>query len=133
MVENKIKEYFTNKADIAAVYLFGSYANGHAHPGSDVDLAILFGNRDRDIVNQRLEEIQIQLSRKLRIDLHLTALNFAGEVLLKQILKKGHCLIVNDSRIFIYFTMNALTRIVDFQFYLEKMQSAMTRRVLRGL
>jgi hypothetical protein len=60
-------------------------------------------------------------------------MDFAGEVLLKQILKNGRCLIVNDSKTLANFTMDALTKIADFQYYLNKMQSAMTRRVMEGL
>ena len=133
MIENQIKNYFTNKADIAAVYLYGSHASGNVQPGSDVDIAILFGNCDREIVNKRLEKFHIELSRNLRKDLHLIAMDFADEVLLKQILKKGRCLIVNDSKKLTYFTMYALTKIADFQYYLKKMQSAMARRVTEGL
>ncbi len=133
MIENQIKDYFSNKRDIVAVYLFGSYARGHNQPGSDVDIAVLFGNPDREVVNRRIEKIHVELSRILRKDLHLIALDFAGELLLKQILKKGRCLMVNDSKSLAYFTMKALTRIVDFQYYLQKMQSAMTRRVTKGL
>ena len=133
MIETQIKNYFTNKAGIAAVYLYGSCASGQVHPGSDVDIAILFGNRDRVSLNQRLEEFHVELSRILKKDLHLTALDFSGEVHLKQILKKGRCLIVNDSKTLAYFTMEALTKIADFQYYLNKMQSAMTRRIREGM
>ena len=133
MTENQIKSYFTDKADIAAVYLYGSHASGIVHPASDVDIAILFGSLDRDIVHQSLEKYHVELSRILRKDLHLIAMDFANEVLMKQILKKGRCLVVNDSKKQTYFTMHALTKIADFQYYLKKMQSAMARRVMEGL
>jgi predicted nucleotidyltransferase len=133
MIEEKIQEHFTNKPGIAAVYLYGSYAKGQVRHESDVDIAILFGNRDRDIVNKRLEKIHVELSRCLRKEIHLTALDFAGEMLLKQILKSGRCLIVNDTEALKYFTMNALSKILDFQYYLNKFQSAMVRRVMEGL
>jgi len=132
MLENLIKDYFSNKADIVAVYLYGSHATGNVRTGSDVDIAILFGNCDRDFVNKKLEKVHIELSRRLRKDLHLTALDFAGELLLKQILKKGRCLIVKDSKALRYFTMHALSRILDFQYHLEKSKSAMTRRIIGG-
>ena len=37
MFGKKITNYFENNADIVAVYLFGSYANGKARPCSDID------------------------------------------------------------------------------------------------
>ena len=130
MIEKQIKNYFINNADIVAVYLYGSYANGKVHPGSDVDIALLFGKRDRDLVYDCLEQFHVELSRNLRKDLHLVAMDFAGEVLLKQILKNGRCLIVNDPKTLANFTMDALSKIADFQYYLNKMQSAMTRKVM---
>jgi len=55
-------------------------------------LAILFDSRDQVMINRRLEKYLIDLSRILRKDTHLTAMNFASEELLKQIFKKGKCL-----------------------------------------
>ena len=36
-----LEEIFCQYADVQAVYLFGSHATGHTHPGSDLDLAIV--------------------------------------------------------------------------------------------
>jgi len=113
--------------------LFGSYANGNARPCSDLDLAILFGSRDRVIINRRLEQYLIDLSRILRKDAHLTATNFASEELLKQIFKKGNCLIVNDSKKLAYFTMIAYSKIVNFHYYRDQFQAGIVRKVMEGI
>jgi predicted nucleotidyltransferase len=112
--EKKITNYFENKEDIVAVYLFGSYATGNARPCSDLDLAILFDTRDRNIINRRLDKYLIDLSRIMRKDTHLTAMNFASEELLKQIFKKGNCLMVKDSKKLAYFTMTAYAKILNY-------------------
>ena len=88
-IHENITKFFENKKDIVAVYLFGSYADGKERISSDVDLAILFDDRDREAVNQRLDEYLVALSKSLRKDLHLTAMDSASEELLKQIFKKG--------------------------------------------
>ena len=88
MFEKKITSYFENKVDIIAVYLFGSYASGKVRSCSDMDLAILFDSRDRVMINRQLDKCLIDLSRILRKDTHLTAMNFASEELLKQIFNK---------------------------------------------
>ena len=133
MFENKITNYFGNKEDIVAVYLFGSYATGNSRPCSDIDLAILFDSRDRVMINRRLDKYLIDLSRILRKDIHLTAMNFASEELLKQIFKKGHCLIVNDSKKLACFTMTAYSKIVNFHYYRGQFQAGIVRKVMEGI
>lgn len=38
----KIQGYFATQKDIVAVYLYGSFAYGNPHNGSDLDIAVLF-------------------------------------------------------------------------------------------
>ncbi|HHZ20766.1 MAG TPA: nucleotidyltransferase domain-containing protein [Firmicutes bacterium] len=38
----KLKDFFSKDEKVLAVYVFGSTIEGYAHPGSDLDLAILF-------------------------------------------------------------------------------------------
>jgi len=131
-IHENIKSFFENKKDIVAVYLFGSYADGKEHSSSDVDLAILFGNRDREAVNQKLDEYLVALSRNLRKDVHLTAMDSAGEELLKQIFKNGKCLVVNEPKKLAVFKMMAFSKIVSFHYYRSQMQSGIVRKVMEG-
>ena len=133
MVENQIKGYFEIEKDLVAVYLFGSYASGKARSYSDIDLAILFDSRNRAAINRRLDRYLTDLARILRKDIHLTAMDFAGEELLKQIFKKGKCIIVNDTKIMAYFKMIAYSKIAGFYYYRRKMQSGIVRKVMEGV
>jgi len=133
MFGKKIANYFENKEDIIAVYLFGSYASGKVRPRSDIDLAILFDSRDQVMINRRLDNYLIDLSRILRKDIHLTTMNFASEELLKQIFKKGKCLIVNDSKKMACFTMTAYSKIVNFHYYRGQFQAGIIRKVMEGI
>ena len=133
MIENQIKSFFENEKDIVAVYLFGSYASGHARSCSDVDLAILFDSRSRAAINRRLDKYLIDLSRILRKDIHMTAMDFAGERLLRQIFKKGKCIIVNDTKKMSYFKMIAYSKIAGFHYHRRKMQSGIIHKVMEGV
>ena len=133
MFEKKITSYFDNKVDVIAVYLFGSYASGKVRSCSDVDLAILFDSRDRAMINRQLDKYLIDLSRILRKDTHLTALNLASEELLKQIFKKGKCLTVNDSKKLALFKMTAYSKIVNFHYYRRQLQAGIVRKVMEGI
>lgn len=115
--EIEISAYFRNQSDIAAVYLFGSYARGQQRPTSDLDLGLLFKHPDRNQAAAAVERHYLALSRLLRKTPHLVVMNFAGEMMLKQIFTKGRCLIVNQPRIHAKFKMTAYTRIADFAYY----------------
>jgi predicted nucleotidyltransferase len=133
MCDKKITNYFENNDDIIAVYLFGSYASGKVRTCSDIDLAILFDSRDRVMINRQLDKYLIELSRILRKDTHLTAMNFASEELLKQVFKKGNCLIVNDSKKLACFTMTAYSKIANFHYYRGQFQVGIVRKVMEGI
>ena len=133
MIENQIKNYFENEKDIVAVYLFGSYATGKARSCSDIDLAILFDSRNRAAINRRLDKDLIELSRILRKDIHMTAMDFAGEGLLRQIFKNGKSIIVNDTKKMSYFKMIVYSKIAGFHYHRRKMQSGIVRKVMEGV
>jgi predicted nucleotidyltransferase len=130
-LEENVVDYFRSHAPgTVAVYLFGSQASGKLCPTSDVDIAVLFDRTDRDFIHARMEEILQRLPRLLRKGVHPVAMNSAGEVLLKQILSKGKCIVVNDARKLAEFQMKAFSRIADFNYYLKRMQSGLVRSVL---
>jgi predicted nucleotidyltransferase len=132
-LEETIADYFkANSAEITAVYIFGSQASGRSLAGSDVDIGVLFDRNDADYIRSRIEKFVVQLPRLLKKDVHPLAINFAGEVLLKQIFAKGKCLLVTDLRKFAEFKMVAYARIAGFDYYLKKMQAGLIRRVLEA-
>ena len=63
----------------------------------------------------------------------MTAMDFAGEGLLKQIFKNGKSIIVNDAKKMSYFKMIAYSKIVDFHYHRRKMQSGIIRKVMEGV
>ena len=132
MLENRIKDYFSNRDNIAAVYLFGSHAVGKERSGSDVDIAVLFQNRDPEPIRDSIDTYMVDLSRLLKKDIHAVVLNHAGEALLVQIFKKGKCIVVNDQRKLALFKVEAFAKIFDFKYYLSLMQSGLVKSVMQG-
>ena len=132
MIEDRIKDYFRNRDNVAAVYLFGSHASGKERAGSDVDIAILFQTRDLDFIRDSIDLYLVELSRLLKKDIHPIVLNSAGEVILKQILNKGKCVVVNDRRQLASFKIAAFAKIFDFSYYRDLMQSGLIKTVIQG-
>jgi predicted nucleotidyltransferase len=132
MIEEQIVDFFEVKAEVVGVYLFGSYVSGKQRVGSDLDIALLFDSRDRTIVSRLIEQYRSELTRLFRRDVHLVALNFSGEALNRQILKKGRCVVVRDPQKMARFRMTALSKIFDFEYHFNKMQSGLIRKVAGG-
>ena len=132
MIEDKIKNYFHGRNDVAAAFLFGSHAAGKQRSDSDVDMAILFQTLSPDVIRDLIDTFMVDLSRLLKKDIHPVILNHAGEELLTQVLKKGKCIVVNDQRKLAVFRMGAFAKIFNFAYYRGLMQAGLIKSVVQG-
>jgi len=132
MIRDTIISYFQEKKEVAAVYLFGSFLKGKEGPSNDLDLGILFKNGPTGKLNKKRDQYMLELSRLLRKNIHPVILNTAGESLMAQILKKGQCLLINDSIFHSRFKMVVISRITDFAYYKQQMQNGIIRKIMRG-
>ena len=132
LYDPRVIEFFGNKKEIAAVYAFGSHAAGRQRPESDVDIGILLLPEFLGSADRMRQECMVHLGRILRKDIHPVILNHAGEVLLKQVLSKGKAILIKNQKVDKYFKMVSLSRIVDFNYHLEKMQAGLTKKILES-
>jgi predicted nucleotidyltransferase len=131
-MEQDIREYFEDKKDVVAVYLFGSQATGKAGNQSDVDIGIVAdGKNPEPMIEKRLIFIS-ELSRILRKDVHPVILNFASKQLIRQIFEKGKCILVNDKKRLARFKMFEFAELADFAYYKELTQSGFLRKVMEA-
>jgi uncharacterized protein len=128
-MEEKITSYFAARNEVAAVYLFGSFASEKNRPTSDVDVAILFLPEYLPSADRFCRKYLTELGRVLRKDIHPVVMNRAGEVLLKQIFLKGRRLVMKNPAYVREFNMFAMSRIADFGFYLDKMQAGLKKKM----
>ena len=54
-IEQRLTEYFRDRADVCAVYLFGSRAAGTERADSDIDVGLLYFVRD--LLTHHLDDI----------------------------------------------------------------------------
>jgi predicted nucleotidyltransferase len=131
-IEKKIEEYFLGKKEVIAVYIFGSYAQNAERHLSDIDIGILMDRMDQDIIIKERSAYMIELSLILKKDVHPIILNSASEALLRQVLKKGKGVLVNNAKEVSRKRMVMFSEIADYAYYQGKMQSGLIRRVMRG-
>lgn len=79
---NSLKTYFSNRADVAFSFLFGSQVTGNATKLSDVDIAVYFYPEkkypieyEEKVYYGQEDAIWLELERLLRIEVELVVLN----------------------------------------------------------
>ena len=65
-LKEKIIEYFQDKKEVIAVYIFGSYAQNAERHLSDIDIGILMDRISQDIIRKNISVYMIELSRILK-------------------------------------------------------------------
>ena len=129
-IEKMLVEYFADRAEVIAVYLFGSYAKGKQRDMSDIDIGILLDENDPEMFRRRRMDYVSGLGRLTRKDVDVVILNSAGEELLKQVLLKGKCILVRDVKKLARAKIVMMSRIAEFGYYKSRMHSGLTKRIM---
>lgn len=124
-----IADYFKGRTEVVAVYLFGSHAVGKERPFSDVDVGVILTDHVKAQSFKLQGDYSVALGRQLRKDIHVVIMNTAGEVLLKQVFKKGICVCVNDRPALAQFKMTRFSMICEFSYYLNMTHDGLRRKL----
>jgi predicted nucleotidyltransferase len=128
----RLKNFFKEKPEIIAVYLFGSQATDKAGRSSDVDIGVLLDTGERVPQIEKRNQYMVELANILRKEIHIVILNLAGEELMRQIFAKGTCILVKDQKKLSLFKMTMFSRIADFGYYRRRMQSGLIRNIMES-
>lgn len=129
----KVVMYLQQCPDVAAAYLFGSYARGTERQGSDIDIAVLFYNLEEKLVrfDRRLEMI-MDLERIVGKKVDLVDIEEAPVLLRHHILKEGILLVDKEPRYRISFEVKSRRTYFDLRPLLIDRGQQMIARVLGG-
>ena len=83
-MEPEALEEFARRHDVALVIRFGSTVTGRTHPGSDIDLGVLF-ERLPETIDAELRAIADLQLLDTAAEIDVTVLNRADPLLLKQV------------------------------------------------
>ncbi|OGG17352.1 hypothetical protein A3D78_04015 [Candidatus Gottesmanbacteria bacterium RIFCSPHIGHO2_02_FULL_39_14] len=130
-IKEKIRDYFKKKREVAAVYLYGSFARGEEKRESDIDLAVLFRNQKDDRLALRLEytdDLEKILKKKVEIqDLNSCRVDFAYRVL-----EEGNLFYSANEQIRIKFEVNTMNVYFDFKPLFDEYYEVLSEQSLRG-
>ena len=131
-LKEQVRVFARERADIVAVYLYGSQAKGQARPDSDVDLAVLMCPGARDYL--RLEmALEAALNRQLNNDnLEVMVLNHAPLLMRFEILSTGRLLHSNDEPARTDWEVETLSDYWDWEPFVREYNRAFFQRLTEG-
>lgn len=130
LIEDTVKEYFLNKVEVTAIYLFGSVAEGKARPGSDIDIAVLFDDNIsmEERFDRRLTFI-IHLEDLLKSEVDVIDLLASSLAFQHRVLRKGKLVFEKDRKNRIYYETRLRREYFDFKPYLDQYEKAALKRL----
>jgi uncharacterized protein len=126
-LEQRIIDHFRSRADVAAVYLFGSTARHTARVDSDIDLAVLFHTSPPRTLSGPRFVIEGELERALGARVDLVVLNDAPVDLRTRVLRDGHLLVEGDPSARIAFEVRTRNEAFDLEPVLARYRAARER------
>jgi uncharacterized protein len=126
-IKSKLSNYFADRSDLVAVYLFGSQAGGATHSTSDIDVALLFNSGEVPATEQ-IMQIEDDLTSLFKQKVDLVILNHASPVIRMQVLRKGDRVLERDHNAFIQFFIRTINEYDD----LKRVRSVNEKSILRG-
>lgn len=120
IIKSKIESVFRGHPEVAAVYLFGSYAKGKNHFRSDLDLAIHFENylSPRESYQKR-ESFFVELVKKTGLEADIIDLANINLILMQEILENNMLLVENNRYKNRVFIAKKILEVLDFQYTLN--------------
>jgi len=91
-VQEVIRDHFSDRSNIAGVYLFGSVLGKAFNQDSDIDIGVLY-RRDSIPNWEETNQDRSSLMDLLKIDVDIVILNDASPILCYQVLKLGRCIL----------------------------------------
>lgn len=111
----KIRQYFANKPEVIAVYLYGSYARGDAKKDSDIDLGIIFRKKENKPFHLPQVVFAQELGERLDKKVEIQALNICRVDFAHRVLSEGRLIHSQDERKRINFEEKILRTYFDLK------------------
>ncbi|MBB5022865.1 type VII toxin-antitoxin system MntA family adenylyltransferase antitoxin [Desulfurispira natronophila] len=126
---SQIANMLRGEQGLELAIIYGSVAAGTMHPGSDIDLALLF---DQPLSAERKMEITARLERKVLRTVDIIDLSSISGTILKHVLCKGKILIQNEEGLFTLLAKKMIYNQTDMMPYVNRTLLERQRRFIDG-
>ncbi len=127
----KLKDFFADKADVLAVWIFGSQAKKTAGPLSDVDVALLYATEKIPNFTSQLT-LKEELTSLLKKEVDLVVLNEANPILKHQVYKSGVVVLKKNTSFYNRFFVRSLNEYDDLKRVRHVIESNLLKRRVYG-
>lgn len=130
----RITDYFKDRDEVSALYIFGSAAGGKETAESDIDIAVLINDRKKGRKTyESLKKAYYSASPKFSLrPIDITVLNTAPPFLKHRIIKTGKVLFDRNRRLRVRFVANAIIEYLDYKPIEDICLKAVTGRFRRA-
>ena len=138
-VLEKIKEYFLNDKNVAAVYLFGSTVKGRDRTNSDIDPAVLFypyldkEERFSAKLGMAVELAEMAGTQGYKIQFDILDLNSANLFFIHQLMKNKQLIIDKDPHYRVEFEVAYRRNFFDLQGFYDLYHKQALKRLKERL
>jgi predicted nucleotidyltransferase len=119
-IEAAVHAHCSQRADVVAVYLFGSRARGTARPSSDVDLAVLYREPQQPGLEALSLPLEGDLEAALGVPVQVLSLNLAPPDVIHRVLRDGVLLLERDASRRVAFEVRSRNEYFDVRPYLDE-------------
>lgn len=128
-IAQPLSDFFLARSeDIAAVYLYGSFARGTARADSDLDIGILLKIIPQATLESQPYEREAELERTLGRPVQIVILNRAPVDLRARVLREGRLIVDRDPSARIRFEVQTRNEAFDLEPILRRYRAAPTAR-----
>jgi predicted nucleotidyltransferase len=114
-IENKISNYFTERNDISAVYIFGSFNTERFSQNSDLDLAVVYSER-LDKFKRFDLKLELMAALEKLIDLEVDIVDFENvDLKLKHQILDGKLIYCSDQSRRVELEKRAILNYIDMR------------------
>jgi predicted nucleotidyltransferase len=130
----RIKRYFRERAEVSALYLFGSFSRDKVNAESDIDIAVLIDESKLERKNfETLKNLYYAASPTFSLrTVDIVILNTAPTFLKYQVLKTGKVLFDRKRKLRVHFTERAIIEYLDFKPLQDICLNGVSKRIRRA-
>ncbi|MDA8336651.1 MAG: nucleotidyltransferase domain-containing protein [Peptococcaceae bacterium] len=112
-----VRDYLSRQTDLAAAFLFGSFATGRARRNSDVDVAVLYTRKGGDNYARFKDRLRMEdeLEDICRRRVQIVDLECASTTLQRQVRRYGRILMEADRRRRVEFEVSCRRSFLDIK------------------
>lgn len=126
-----IKDYFSKKAGVELVYLYGSQAKKTAREDSDIDLA-MYVTEDKNDLHLQLAAMS-DLSTLLQKEVEIQVLNDCSITFVYRVISEGKTLFEKDENARVVFEEKVMRDYFDLKPFLDEYYTQLTRLARGGV